>query len=445
MKIPLSPPVSTPPPLPALSAESTRKDLPIGGAAFSQAGQLVEVGLELSGDHEEQEILRGAETITALLSVSERPSDIQVRTDRHIRIHTRHGVEVIDERSPRLTSNQVTGILLALWRSRSGARNSSANSHQNEDLAFKKRLEEDNVVDFSCEGGDVLSSVLTIGRLRVQAFLDHTGIAATIRVLSDKIPTLESLNLDAPTLEKMRELVQRRSGICLITGQTGAGKSTTLAALIAWLKNSHPRHIVTIEEPIEFRHSDVDDEGHPCPSLVTQQEVGIHVRSFRQGLISALRKAPHCIMLGEIRDRETMETALEAAATGHVVFGTLHTRSAPETISRIADLFPVDRHDSILNQLSDSLLFVLSQGLLPGTSGRGRVLCHEFFVNVGSESRSAIRKFLGNQAPLRDCLLKETNTSWEKSLERLSTSGLITSEVRANSSLVEKTNSYEAT
>lgn len=409
--------------------QSTPQSQPQIGPVLASTASIVKELLTLPKESEKELVEKGGKVIESLLAL--RPSDIHIRTDRHPRVQVAGELVIAGGDTERLSSHHVVGILLALWRSRTGAHapNATEDSHKAVEDEFRTRLRDDKVVDFACEGGTLDTIIQVPARLRVQAFLDQNGPGATVRVLRDEIPTLESLAFDETTRGQMQSLVIRRSGLCLVTGQTGAGKSTTLAALINWLRSHHHRHIVTIEQPIEFRYPDTTN-GKLCPSLITQQEVGMHVKDFRTGLESALRKAPHGILVGEIRDAETMETALTAAETGHIVFGTLHTRTAPETISRITSFFPPARHQGVLGQLRDSLLFVLSQGLLPRKNATDRVLCYEFFANSDTATKAAIGNFLENATTLNSSLLKQGNTSWDRKLHDLHSTGLISDEVR---------------
>lgn len=412
---------------PSSEPREPRNDLPASGAVIDSTAGLAEQSLAGQVVDDEMLVSRGVDIIASILRGGTRVSDIQVRTDRHIRVHTDHGMEVLEPLG-RMSAAMVSGIVLALYRSKSGARNPSQESHVEAEKAFLERLGQNGSEDFSCEGGDVLYSVLPAGRMRCQAFFDSTGIALTARVLSDKAVNIDELSFDTDIMAKIKELVTQRSGIGFITGQTGAGKSTTLAGLIGYLQTLG-KHIVTVEQPIEYRFAD-----RP-PSLVTQQEIGTHVDSFPQGLVDALRKRPHVIMIGEIRDRETMETAMEAAQTGHFVLSTLHTRSAPETIARIIGLFSPERVPGVLMQLGESLRFVLSQGLLPAANGEGSVLCYEVLLNNSITSRSAIQKYQDNHKNLESHLRTPGNRSWEVTVEELVNRGKITREVAKENTL----------
>ncbi len=205
-------------------------------------------------------------------------------------------------------------------------------------------------------------------RFRVSLFKQRGNVAMVLRIIPFKIMSVEELGLPWPC----KELVQRPRGLFLVTGPTGSGKSTTLAALVNFLNENFDHHIITIEDPIEFYHD------HKR-STINQREVGVDVPSFAAALRAALRQDPDVILVGEMRDLETIEAALTAAETGHVVFGTLHTNSADGTINRIIDAFPTTQQEQIRVQLSTSLLGVLCQQLLPKIGG-GRIAAFEMLV-----------------------------------------------------------------
>jgi len=285
------------------------------------------------------------------------------------------------------------------------------------------------VADFSCDGIPMGENGEKSGRLRIQAHLSSSGLGVTCRILNDHIPELEALGIDADTTSTLRQAVLKRAGLCLVTGPTGSGKSTTLAALIDWLRRNHAKHIVTVEDPIEYQYPDdmPDPEyaGHriPSPSIVTQQEVGRDLHSYRQGLKDVLRKAPHVILLGEIRDREAMETCMEAAQTGHLVLSTLHTTGAVKTLGRILELYPKENHSAVLSRLSEILIFVHSQGLLNGIECR--VLTYEFLQNNDDAVSSAIANYGGGARSLEDVIRRAGNIEWDANLRRLYRQGLI--------------------
>ena len=207
-----------------------------------------------------------------------------------------------------------------------------------------------------------------LARFRVSVFKQRGNIAMVLRQIPNTMLTMEQLGLP----ERVAELSLRPRGLFLVTGPTGSGKSTTLASMINYINETVDHHIITIEDPIEFYH-------YHKKSTVNQREVGTDVHSFADAIKRALRQDPDVILVGEMRDLETIETAITAAETGHVVFGTLHTNSAQGTINRIIDVFPNSQQDQIRTQLASSIIGILSQGLLPRIGG-GRVAAHELLV-----------------------------------------------------------------
>jgi len=219
----------------------------------------------------------------------------------------------------------------------------------------KKKFEELKEIDFSIE-------IVNVARFRVNIFQHRRGIGGAFRLIPERIKTLEELGLP-PSLE---EFSKKPKGLVLITGPTGSGKSTTISSLIDIINKNQRLHIITIEDPIEFIHQHKN-----C--IIDQREVGMHTNSFAYALRSALREDPDVILVGEMRDLETISMAVTAAETGHLVFSTLHTNSAAETVERIIDVFPSHQQRQIRVQLAESLQAVISQTLLPNIDQSGRI------------------------------------------------------------------------
>jgi len=212
-----------------------------------------------------------------------------------------------------------------------------------------------------------------IGRFRTNVFMQRHGISAVFRIIPEEIKTISELGMP----QQLNSLMDASEGLILVTGPTGSGKSTTLAAMIHTINKEKQAHIITIEDPIEFVH-----DNHS--SLVSQREVNSHTKSFGNALRAALREDPDIILLGEMRDLETISLAITAAETGHLVFGTLHTNSAIKTIDRVIDAFPDSQQAQIRVMLSESLRGVVAQVLLPRADHQGRVAAAEILVNMPS-------------------------------------------------------------
>ena len=225
-----------------------------------------------------------------------------------------------------------------------------------------KQFEETGDIDFAYE-------IPGLARYRANFFVQKYGVAAVFRQIPDTILTAEQLGLP-PVMNKLPMLPK---GLVLVTGPTGSGKSTTLAALVDHANSKRKDHILTIEDPVEFVH-----KSKSC--VVNHREVGLHTRSFSSALRAALREDPDIIMVGELRDLETISLATEAASTGHLVFGTLHTQSAAKTVDRIIDVFPHDQQEQIRATLADSLQAVVAQTLFKRKNGKGRVAALEILI-----------------------------------------------------------------
>src|SRR6266542_2667575 len=280
-----------------------------------------------------------ANSIDELLEhmVERNASDLHVTTGTPPAIRVRGEVQRL-EGYDSLTSEDTQQLLYRIL-----------SSEQQKQLELKRQL------DFSY-------SIPGLARFRVNVYFQRESIAAAFRLIPDELKTLEELGIPA----SLHQLAEKPRGIVLITGPTGSGKSTTLAALIDEINRNRSEHILTVEDPIEFLH-----RHKRC--IVNQREIGPDATSFAEALRAALRQDPDVILVGEMRDLETIATALTAAETGHLVLATLHTQSAPGTIDRIIDVFPAEQQGQIRTQLAASLEGVVTQTLLPTLDGRGRV------------------------------------------------------------------------
>ncbi|MEI6891729.1 MAG: type IV pilus twitching motility protein PilT [Pontiella sp.] len=237
-----------------------------------------------------------------------------------------------------------------------------------------------------CWDTDFAYELPVTGRFRVNIFFDQEGIGSVMRQIPSRVPTFEELNIP----EGVRSFCFLKKGLVIVTGPTGSGKSTTLAAMVDLINRTRRQHLITIEDPVEFKHRSLG-----C--LVNQREVHVHTKSFSSALRAALREDPDIVLVGELRDLETMEIAIETAETGHLVFGTLHTNTAASTVDRIIDKFPADRQNQIRTMLADSLRGVIAQTLCKRIGG-GRIAACEILVVTPAVSAN-IREGKTHQIP----------------------------------------------
>ena len=279
----------------------------------------------------------------------------------------------------------------------------------------QKTLEEQRELDFSFQIKDV-------ARFRGNVFHQRGTLSAVFRVIPSRAPTVEHLGLP----EVLKELVSRPQGLFLVTGPTGSGKSTTLASLVQFINENFPKHIITIEDPIEFAYSD-------AKAAVNQREVGTDTADFAQALRRALRQDPDVILMGELRDSVTISTAITAAETGHLVFGTIHTNDARQTVDRIVDSFSGETQSQVRLQIASVLIAIVSQRLIKRGDGTGRVAAVELMINspmvkkliednktgqipkVMEESSSFYKMQTYNQALIQ--LIKENYITFEEALK----------------------------
>jgi twitching motility protein PilT len=245
-------------------------------------------------------------------------------------------------------------------------------SHDGYEVALLAILTESQRQIFEARSDlDFAYEIPQVGRFRVNLLRQHKGVGAVFRLLPSRLYTLQEIGLP----QVVYALIRLEQGLVLVTGPTGSGKSTTLAAIIDHINQESDKHIVTIEDPLEFIHPNKK-------SLVTQREVGAHTMSFAAALRAVLREDPDIILLGELRDLETISLAITAAETGHLVFGTLHTRTAASTVDRLIDVFPPEQQSQIRTMLAETLKGVIAQQLLVRADGQGRVVAVEILVGT---------------------------------------------------------------
>ncbi|MEI7903798.1 MAG: type IV pilus twitching motility protein PilT [Candidatus Firestonebacteria bacterium] len=283
-------------------------------------------------------------------------------------------------------------------------------------VANKEAFVKEKELDFSFEFPGV-------SRFRVNVYLQKSTMAATFRAVPLEVPTLASLGLP-PVL---KEIAAMPRGLVLVTGPAGCGKSSTLAAIINHINKTRKCHIITIEDPIEFIHKNLE-------SIIEQRELNIDTDSFVGALKHVVRQSPDVILVGEMRDLETITTAVTAAETGHLVLGTLHTIDAPQSVSRIVDVFPTGQQEQIRTQFAGSLLAVISQQLLPRKDGEGRVPAVEVLINTPGIRAQIMHNDI-HQIPLHIHTGRDVGMiSMNRSLKALVDKGIVDLEVAANRS-----------
>jgi twitching motility protein PilT len=358
----------------------------------------------------------------------ERVSDLQFQIGRFIYANGGGSTHPCEQWGL-LPADALPEMLELFYRHRTASDSFDSEDNQSNDLW--RRLIAERKIDFAAEGKEA-DGTLGIGRFRIQAHFSHQGLGMTIRLVSNGITPFEKIGLPQAVVESVCQKVTKKQGLGLVVGPTGSGKTTTLVAIIDWVRQHNHKHIVTIEDPIEFVYANtVDVSGGlgPSPALVTQQEVGDHVRSFEQGLNDALRKKPDIILVGEIRTAETLRIALQAVETGHFILSTMHTRGAGKTLGRMRQMFNLEQARGILQQYADVASFILSQGLMPDVTGK-YVLCCEYFGVQEIEDRNAIRKYAeGGFQDVEERLNRPGNRKWNTELKGLLNAKRITPEV----------------
>lgn len=335
------------------------------------------------------------QSIADLLRIahSQQASDLHLTAGLKPRARIHGEIEELSIDSPPLSSDQIMDMLDEIMSP-----------------AQQKHFRAKREIDFSF-------AIPGLARFRVNGFTQHRGAAAVLRTIPSKVYSLQEL--DCPPI--FAKLAMRPRGLVLVTGPTGSGKSTTLAAMIDHINSHEKAHILTLEDPIEFVHE-------PKRSIVNQREVGSHTDSFSDALRNALREDPDAILVGELRDLETIRLALTAAETGHLVFGTLHTSSAAKTIDRIVDVFPAAEKEMVRIMLSESLVAVISQTLCKKAEGSGRVAAHEIMIGTTairnlireskvSQMNSAIQTGQGQGMQTLDMCLQQLVNDQEITLE----------------------------
>ncbi|MGZ8797985.1 MAG: type IV pilus twitching motility protein PilT [Thermoanaerobaculia bacterium] len=336
--------------------------------------------------------------LEAMLKMSERVSDLNFSVGRQPQVEIDGQLAPVNFPGlPRLTPYQTEMIAMHMLRG---------------DRELTRTLVQNGSVDLSY-------SIPQKTRFRVNIFSQRGTYAIVLRVIPEGIPTLESLNLP----KELKNVCSLKNGIVLVTGPTGSGKSTTLAALINQINHDHAYHIITIEDPVEYMHRHVK-------STVNQRELGSDTKTFALALRAALRQAPKVILIGEMRDVETIEIAMEAAETGHLVLSTLHTIDAAKTVDRIIGVFPKDQESQVRTRLAQSFRYVISQRLLPKAGG-GRIAALEILKST-MRTRDYILKGENEGRSLNDAMHDgsvDGMQTFDDEIEKLWNQGIITKEV----------------
>ncbi len=333
--------------------------------------------------------------ISALLQevITSQSPDLHLQIGQPPIVRLKTGAIGAVNKYPPLTKEDLNGIIDVI-----------ANETQKQEFA-------DNLeVDFSF-------SISNTGRFRANVYQERFGPAIALRVISDEIPTLEELGL-GPSIE---QLLQIPHGLVLVTGPTGSGKSTTLASMVDYINSHRNAHIITIEDPIEYVYQNKN-----C--LITQREINVHTHSFSSAIRAALRQDPDVVLVGEMRDLETIAAAMTLAETGHLVFSTLHTPSASQTIDRVTDVFPAYQQGQIRNQLSNNLKGVISQVLIPHSSGEGRVAAREIMLANDGIKNCIAQGQINQMNSMIQIGSSEGMILMDQSLEDLVRAGMVTKE-----------------
>jgi twitching motility protein PilT len=348
-------------------------------------------------------------------------SDFHVRTNKppYLRVHGELQPDVTQEKMRKDMIEALVKFLVGLTPNYSEAVYEE----------FCTKMIEDRCANFSCSTTLVKDEYyLPDVRMRINCFADQDGVSVVGRILSDHIRSLKDLGFEPAVIDRIYSMCNKPSGLILVTGPTGSGKTTTLAACLNHINETRNCHIITIEDPIEILYPQYYPNiagSEIYKSLITQREVPRDVQSFGYGLHDALRQDPNVILVGELRSLETLESALTASETGHLVFATLHTPGGFQTINRIISAFPADRANFVTQQLSVNLNCILSQRLLRRIDGAGRVLCYEYLENIDA-IRAAIAK--GDIKRIAQSM-NHPCVQWNARLQELYDAQLITEEV----------------